>query len=152
MNLNRKLISAVSVSFLSVPIYLYSNQSELYSWGNNSFGQLGLGHSQNCALPQKLSIFSNQIFAQGSVSAAIVNKQVCEFNQVYLWGSSKSNLFSSLSPNSQLSIPTCLTSPDVKTIALSPSHIALLTDSNDLFILGSNSHGESGVTEQKPVV
>ena len=50
MRFNRKL-AACGVSLISTPIYLYSEEAQVYSWGNNSFGQLGLGHVQNCALP-----------------------------------------------------------------------------------------------------
>lgn len=61
-----------------------------YSWGNNNFGQLGLGHEINKFLPQKVELFADEkidvsyIETKGSVSSAITND-----GKIYTWGQSK---------------------------------------------------------------
>src|SRR5208337_5573673 len=79
--------------------------NEIYVWGSNYYGQLGLGHNQNQNSPQKLNLpvgeekvrnapFSNLAGKSGAFSSP-VKKIICgglhsiaitATNEVYVWG------------------------------------------------------------------
>src|SRR5208337_5593158 len=83
--------------------------NEIYVWGSNYYGQLGLGHNQNQDSPQKLNLpvgeekvrnapFSNLAGKSGAFSSP-VKKIICgglhsiaitANNEVYVWGSNQS--------------------------------------------------------------
>src|SRR5208283_1499766 len=56
---------------------------QLYAWGSNGYGQLGLGHTQNQNSPQKLNLPApvKKIICGGSYSIAITTT-----NEIYVWG------------------------------------------------------------------
>lgn len=64
---------------------------ELYSWGYNNFGQLGLGHtSQHASTPQLVSFFSsNRIRIKEIATGGNHVLLLTQDNRVYCWGYNK---------------------------------------------------------------
>jgi alpha-tubulin suppressor-like RCC1 family protein len=64
---------------------LTQSQGQIYSWGSNSFGQLGLGSNRSTNLPSLISEIASipmRFIAAGSFSGSISH----ENGDLYLWG------------------------------------------------------------------
>ncbi len=60
--------------------------NEVYAWGSNDHGQLGLGNNADYNLPQKLNLPNiKKIICGYSHAMALTN-----FNEIYAWGSNNS--------------------------------------------------------------
>src|SRR5208283_3405937 len=58
---------------------------QLYAWGSNGYGQLGLGHNQNQNSPQKLNLPPVKKIICGSYHSVAITIT----NEVYVWGSNQ---------------------------------------------------------------
>jgi alpha-tubulin suppressor-like RCC1 family protein len=119
--------------------------NQLYCWGTNSYGQLGIGSFANQSTPQLLTPMTNitDIKLRGFYTCAINI-----FNQLYCWGS---NLDGQLGIgiygfSAQRSIPQLLTPmTNITNIALSRDHACAINASSQLYCWGNNSYGQLGI-------
>ncbi len=86
--MNSRLFTSISLSLLPASLYMLSN-SQTYSWGSGTFGQLGLGDESSRPLPQLVQNVSfEKIQARGQLSAG-VDKE----GKVFGWGRAKNGVF-----------------------------------------------------------
>jgi hypothetical protein len=70
-------------------INYFSEDGDVYSWGSNSYGQLGLGHEKSTSSPKYISTFKEKqivrISAGGSCSAALTSTSLIRlfFSEIY---------------------------------------------------------------------
>jgi len=65
--------------------YGLTSQGDLYAWGDNKYGQLGLGHERDCATPQKVTALENKKIVAIAVGAEFI-LALSNDNKVYAWG------------------------------------------------------------------
>jgi len=92
-------------------------QSQVYAWGTNGFGQLGLGHNNDVNRPTLLPFpgslanwtLNNMVASEASTFAIFQNAQGQK--QVYAWGDNRFGQLG-LGHNNDVSCPTLLPFPD----------------------------------------
>jgi alpha-tubulin suppressor-like RCC1 family protein len=114
---------------------------DVWSWGLNSNGQLGLGHNNNQLTPSKVILPSpiTQISAGGYFSAALSKEGV-----LFLWGSSdrrQLGLGSRDNKNTPQKLPI---SENIVYFSCGYRHVLALTENGKLLSWGCNDHGKLG--------
>lgn len=123
-----------------------TKNGEIYSWGSNAFGQLGIGTKGNCiSVPTRITALEwtpiRQLAAGGSHSAILT----CT-NVIYLWGK---NEFGQLGLNDQMNrlLPTVqksLRHQNIVYINMGEEHSAAITKEGGLFTWGAGMYGQLG--------
>ncbi len=142
----------VGNGFVLALIETSSGEREIYSWGNNHFGQLGIGGDKNTSIPSKISSFSSNyemesISAAGSQSTAVlVDKDGND--HVYGWGHNEAYQLG-FNAGNNVYLPTeFFVGKEVKQIEKGYGYsVGVLTDEegNDHFYAwGRNNYGQLG--------
>ena len=114
--------------YASMVFFALSTTGKLYSWGNNSWGQLGLGDKTNRNNPTLITALQNQVIVQFSVSGnhGISCGAIDSTGQLYTWGYGGSG-----SNGSPLGNNT--SAGDITT----PTPISGITNASDVLCIGS---------------
>eukprot|EP01035_Chromulina_nebulosa_P017265 gene17265-22797_t len=119
--------------------------TEFYSWGNNSYGQLGLGDTYNCLLPSKVKLptikeaeaATSQLVSGGNHMALIVK------GKLYTWGCNTSGQIGNNSKE-HVSTPTLITIPNIsdkgvsfKQVVCGYGYTSVILSNNQLFHWGN---------------
>lgn len=116
-----------------------NHKGELFTWGSNYFGQLGLGDTVNRDIPTQVPNLQNikYITAGGNHSFAMD----CN-GRVFTWGLNDYGQLG-LGHKHDQAIPQTLPQlPQIKAIKAGLSHSLLLTDDDELFSFGCNKYGQ----------
>src|SRR5208282_1753225 len=113
--------------------------NEIYVWGSNVYGQLGLGHNQNQNSPQKLNLPAIKKIICGSYYSIAITTT----NEVYVWGNNEYGQLG-LGHNQNLNLPQKLNLPPVKKIICGSYHSIAITTTNKVYVWGSNESGQLG--------
>jgi alpha-tubulin suppressor-like RCC1 family protein len=126
--------------------YLINTNGMLFTWGNNSFGQLGFGNTIDGSRPQNLSFPPgvtgwNEVSGGNTFSLAIASD-----GHVYSWG--RNNLGQlGLGQTNDQSVPVLLASPTnvvAWRITAGSTHSLMLDSFGRLYSWGSGDYGELG--------
>ena len=125
---------------------LFTATGDVYVWGHNFNGQLGLGDTTNRNVPTRnyfLSDLDIAVFRAGSAH----NIAVTTAGDVYVWGA---NLFGQLvlDDNDDRHTPTrsdVLSSLDVAEIHMAFNHSIVLTTGGNVYVWGLNGLGQLGL-------
>ena len=116
-----------------------SNDKDLYSFGKNDCGQLGLGHNYNVSIPSCIPNLPKikQVSCGGFFT-------FCVDEEGFLWSfgeSSNGKLGENL--NSNLNIPKKIKDiPPVVAVSCGYEHTLIITNDSDLWSCGNNSFGQ----------
>ena len=119
--------------------YILTQTGDVYSWGRDSFGELGLGLDTKSYIstPQKVDTLSNiekLVTAPSGFTVAALAKD----NSLYLWGQ---NLYNLTGDNSgvSISLPTKVAiNRQIKDISLASTTLSILTTSGEVYSYGWN--------------
>lgn len=121
----------------------------VYISGENKYGELGLGHSNNVDLPEKMDLSNiKKIYCYDGVYSAITFT-----NEVYIWGSTgiishKSDIWSQKESRDSFLVnksPMKLSLTNVKEVSFGIRHIAILTNLGQVYMCGCNKFGQIGI-------
>ena len=123
----------------------YSN--EIYVWGSNESGELGLGHNDDQNTPQRLLFFAEwkgvkQIFSGYNHSMILTYE-----NEVYVWGSNSRGQLG-LGDTADRNTPQKLPLSNIKEIFCGGTFSMALTNSYEIYGWGSNTSGELGLGDK----
>ncbi|ASQ44603.1 RCC1 domain-containing protein [Legionella clemsonensis] len=128
-----------------------SNKGRVYSWGDNTLGQLGLGdHIQRCDAFTLISTLEDKIITNvftGDCQSFCLTAE----KEVYAFGANKDGQLGLDSDSPRHFIPQCintLLNINVKTIASSSDHTLFLTKEGQVYSCGSNYGGKLGVLRE----
>lgn len=135
-NLNDSSFSAIHAGYWHV--CALSTDKDLYCWGNNENGQLGLGDYLDKFTPQKVQIQEKIIdFSVGAWHTCAIG----ESSKLYCWGLGASGqLLGNLTSNT----PIELGLTNVRKVSLGGQHTCFIDKSDDLFCFGFNLFGQIG--------
>ncbi|KAL0491239.1 hypothetical protein AKO1_009982 [Acrasis kona] len=124
-----------------------TDNGEIYTWGNNRCGQLGLGDTINRNVPTCIPEISdkriNCVIAGGSANSGFVFA-TNELNETYVWGA---NSHSQLGLDNKLmqSSPKQMSAlTNTVKVGLGYNHSVVLLSDGRVFSFGSNDHYELG--------
>ncbi|MGI6680566.1 MAG: RCC1 domain-containing protein [Bdellovibrionota bacterium] len=111
----------------------------LWCWGDNSYGQLGIGNTNNQKLPTRVQGLTNVR------SVVMGNSYACattESNNLYCWGLNKSRQLG-IGTTEDSSVPVFVKS-NIKSVALSYDHTCAIDLSDELWCWGNGFGGKLG--------
>ena len=125
--------------------YIIDNSGNLYAWGNNDYGQLGIGSTEEYkTAPQKINGISNIEDVYKDVTSVIAKDKE---GNLYAWGSNWRGSLGIGNTDHQ-TVPTLITGinniQDVYTWASGNSVIAKDKEGN-LYAWGNNEYGQLGI-------
>jgi alpha-tubulin suppressor-like RCC1 family protein len=140
-------------------VLLFDNQ--VYVWGGNDHGQLGIEKITNINSPQKLDLPNIKKIECGTYYTMALTHS----NEVYAWGSNTSGqLGLATTPKGDagrfadpgekflsIDLPHKLDLPSIKKIICGSYHTIALTHSGEIYVWGSNSHGQLGLGHETNV-
>lgn len=121
-------------------------QKELYAFGSNTCGQLGLGNTANATVPQKITgKFKGQKIMQ--ISCGEHHTFVLTSSELYAFGNNKQGQLGDGTFTSQiypLNITSQFKGQTVTSVSCGFSHSLVLTNQNNLYAFGANQFGQLG--------
>ncbi len=128
------------------------SSTDLYTWGNNDSGQLGLGNNDSFNTPQKVTSLPEGAIEQISLgsfhSGAVINDGTSD--SLYTWGNNDSGqlgLGDNVSYNEPKKVIN-LHDGEIEQISFGGFHSSAIVNdgtSNHLYVWGSNSKGQLGL-------
>ncbi len=133
----KSITSVSSGAFHSIAL---TTSNITYSWGNNMFGQLGLGHNENKHKPQRI-VFPEPF---ASVSCGGYHTIALSTNgTAYSWGS---NTFGQIgSGRRNVNMPQEVPLGNIIKTSCGDNYTTALTTSNTLYVWGLNNYGQLGL-------
>ena len=135
-------IKSVMCGFAQIIILLQSGVC--YSWGLNSSGQLGLGHTNIVSSPQKITSLGSDIIkiicGCGSEYTIVITK----FGKCYTWGA---NDFGQLGLGHDINehSPKELPLQNILSISCGRYHTIVITIDMKIYVWGLNEYGQLGL-------
>jgi alpha-tubulin suppressor-like RCC1 family protein len=119
---------------------------EVYVWGLNDHGQLGLGDTENRLTPTRVPGLTK---VKAIVAGNFYTLALSESGEVYAWGyNGEGNL--GVGDTEDRLTPTKVPGLSaVKAIAAGLSHSLALTESGDVYAWGTNNHGQLGLGDSQ---
>ncbi len=149
---NDKIVKIAAGNFHSMAL---SEKGSIFTWGNNQFGQLGIGVTSDIAFrvttPQNITLnFSLENDKIKEISVGFVHSMVLtEKGKIYSWGNNLSGqLVDGTTNNSILPIDITsnfnITDDEIVEISAEFLHSMALTEKGQVYSWGSNSSGQLG--------
>ncbi|MDR1294600.1 MAG: hypothetical protein LBK59_06535, partial [Bifidobacteriaceae bacterium] len=117
----------------------------VYAWGDNRRGQLGLGNTADQNAPVKVDHLPSGIV---KIAAAFDNSAaITESGELWVWGANTSGQLGLGTSGPSLSTsPVAVTNlPTVKAVAIGRHYMAALSDEGDVWVWGSNASNQLGI-------
>ena len=126
-------------------IALTSILVKIYVWGNNMFGQLGLGDYKFKNLPHKI-IFRKPIISIscGTYHNVMLTQNSNSSNRIYVWGFNENGQLG-LGDCEDRIIPHKLSLYKVISVCCGGNHTIALTNDGKIYTWGHNGYGDSGM-------
>jgi|EP01047_Picozoa_sp_COSAG01_P033969 alpha-tubulin suppressor-like RCC1 family protein len=129
-----------------------AGEQQLYMWGKNLYGQLGLGHTTEMSTPQHMNHLSQPIRLLSCGPNHVL--AVCGENSVYAWGRGVHGQLGNgyVSKQTKPRLITNLASSQVGTIVhvgAGDNHSACVTSKGAVYTWGSDLYGQLGIGEGK---
>ncbi|CAE7789677.1 UVR8 [Symbiodinium sp. CCMP2456] len=139
-------IVAVSAGYMHTAAI--TDSGELWTWGGNSWGQLGVGDTTDRHAPVKVSVNGQKIVA---VAAGFWHTAaITDSGELWTWGR---NFYGQLgvgdTKDRHTPVKVSVNGQKIVAVAAGDWHTAAITDSGELWTWGSNNHGQLGVGDIK---
>ena len=122
--------------------YAKTMTGDVYAWGNNDSGQLGIGNTTNQSIPVKINELTNVQnidFENGSIYA------ITKTGDVYAWGSNRAGKLG-IGNNTDQNVPVKINGlTNIQNIDFENGSIYAITKTGDVYAWGSNRAGKLGI-------
>ena len=118
-----------------------SENGDLYSFGSNEFGQLGLGNNEGFNSPQKVETVQDIDFIECGEYHSICKTNSGEF---YCWGRNNHGQLGIGNSDNQKLLFQCLNWQDIVDIKCGAFHTLALTTNQEVYSCGENLSGQLG--------
>lgn len=123
-----------------------TKNGNVFTWGDNSYGQTGTTTTTNPTAPTQLKVstpYKKVVITNGTVFA------IDYLNHLLVWGQNKNNI-AGLDKITQILEPTRIL-PDitVKDVTVGADYVVVVTSNNEVYSWGENSQGQLGLGDTK---
>jgi uncharacterized repeat protein (TIGR02543 family) len=153
----------IDVEASSFSSYVITNKGNIYSWGKNNFGQLGIGNTNDTNKPTKISNLSNladpvvKLYTSKSFDELTLRNEPfvvaqTKANKLYSWGRNNNGQLG-LGNFSDTSTPSLIninfnSGEEIIDISLGTSHALVLTNQKRILVWGRNNKGQLGLNNK----
>lgn len=118
-----------------------TNNGDLYTWGDQSYGSLGNGiDNYFCSVPTKIMNNISYVSCSGDNTAAITSD-----GELYMWGKNENRILGN--EYDDYSNKPVKIMDNIKQVAVSPTyHYAAITTNGELYMWGNNEYGQLGIS------
>ena len=114
-----------------------TEKGEVFSWGNNDYGQLGLGHNNHCNTPQLVEFF-NEKQIKNIISGSNHVLAMTEEGEVFSWGCNHYGQLG-LGHNNNCNTPQLVeffNEKQIRNIISGGYHVLAITEEGEVFSWG----------------
>lgn len=129
-------IKAIQVSTSSQHNVIIDTENNVWTFGNNRCGQLGLGHIENVFVPTKIPGIKAKFVNAGTTSSAIIDLE----NNVWMFGNGNGWQLG-LGDEKQRNTPTQIPNFKAKSVSIGLFHTLAIDLDDNLWVWGSNTSG-----------
>ncbi len=120
--------------------------SQLYSWGWNEYGQLGLGGTNNRNLPEKINLNNiSEVNCGHSHTTAVATNGLGQ-SKLYQWGADSDN--KRYSHDRYNKLPEEMSLDNILSVSCGETHTVAATTDNKLYSWGWNGFGQLGLGDE----
>ena len=124
-------------------VFAKTKTGDIYAWGDNYYGQLGIGNTENQSRPVKVTGISN-------VEELYMNESTCIFaktktGDIYAWGYNGSGQLGIGNTEEQSSPKKVTGLSDIEEIYINSSSTFAKTKTGDIYAWGENDNGQLGI-------
>jgi len=153
LNENDLAFKADSVHMGADFCFIVDDKGNVFASGDNTFGQLGLGHTNRISKPQKIAFKNPIVLLEAGTTTSFA---VDNINNLYIWGAKLSrDGINSDSPDIILSPSIIKFDKKIIQISYSAAHLLILTEDNEVYAYGLNINNSFGIEHEdsldKPV-
>ena len=117
------------------------SSGNIWAWGSNGFGQLGIGNMDDLNVPQKITALSNiRVIATGAQHSLAMGGA----GDLYAWGRNAQGQLGSGNTIDSNSPVLVYTNSDINKVSAGYDHSALLLYDGTAMLWGSNGYGQIG--------
>lgn len=132
----------ISISHCNGSIFALAKSGDIYAWGPNCYGHLGLGNCDYQSLPQKIDLPDIIEIACGLQHSIVLNK----FGDVYSWGSNWScQLGLGEGPDRGKLFPQKINLENIEKIFSGNYSSFAISKSGHIYAWGLNNYGQLGL-------
>ena len=113
------------------------SNGDLYCWGNNSYGQIGNGTTENQLTPIKVLSDVASVWVENNYTVALTTT-----GDLYCWGNNSYGQIGNGTTENQLTPIKVLS--DVVSVKTNEYNISAIITTGDLYCWGNNSYGQIG--------
>ena len=124
--------------------FVLLQSGKCYSWGFNSNGQLGLGHTDTVSSPQEITFLGSDIIEIGCGSGSTHCIAVTKSGKCYTWGCNEYGQLG-LGNNKKAYSPRELHLQNIVSIGCGYRHTIVTTVDDKIYTWGSNQWGQLGL-------
>ena len=133
------IISVSSQSYFSLAL---DKKGDVYAWGKNDSGQLGIGNKENKNVPVKIDNLTGiKDIAAGVNHSLAVTKN----GEVYAWGANKYGQLGIGTLEEKLFPVKINNLSDIISVSVGEFHSLALTKNGEVYAWGANNHGQLGL-------
>src|SRR5579863_2683354 len=146
MDVRFENIRSISCGCEYTVISLKMNSNKLYIWGNNEYGQIGVGNYDTQCSPQELLFCSDIKLVECGYHHTFV---LLKSEECYCWGGNEYGQLGLGNFNRNQNTPQKLfLLPDIVSIKCGGHHTVALTKSNKCYVWGRNNCGQLGLGDK----
>ncbi len=140
----------LKVKLVSCGVYhtvIIAEDGNLYSFGDNIYGQLGLGNNTNTNIPTLVTVQDDlkvKVVSCGKLHTVII----AEDGNLYSFGDNSSGQLGLGDDTFEENLPTLVTIPGglkVKMVSCGDSHTVIITEDDNFYSFGNNVAGQLGL-------
>ncbi|CAE7831111.1 UVR8, partial [Symbiodinium necroappetens] len=121
-----------------------TDSGELWTWGKNHLGQLGVGDTKDRHTPDKVSVNGKKIVAMAA--GAYHTAAITDSGELWTWGHNAHGRLGIVGTKDRHApVKMSMNGQKMVAVAARGSHTAAITDSGELWTWGHNSYGQLGV-------
>ena len=125
--------------------YAVTENGELYVWGDNSYGQLGIGNNDNQSIPVKVTGINGKIKNIVTDDVYDLYYAITEDGSLYAWGDNKYGQLGIGSLTTSKNTPSKVNLPGKIKELITGSSVYALMEDGSLYAWGNNEYGQLGV-------